>query len=97
MKISSNLNINNNSFDINKINTKKDNSSFSEYFNSSLDKLKDLQSDADNYKKILATGDVDNIHEVMIATEKAEIALQFTVNIQNKVVEAYKEIMRMQI
>jgi flagellar hook-basal body complex protein FliE len=44
-----------------------------------------------------AIGDIDNIHEVMIAQEKATVALQYTVQIRDKVLEAYNEIMRMQI
>jgi flagellar hook-basal body complex protein FliE len=39
----------------------------------------------------------DNLHQVMIASEKADIALQFTVQIRNKILEAYQEIMRMNV
>jgi flagellar hook-basal body complex protein FliE len=44
-----------------------------------------------------AAGRTDNIHQVMIAAEKSDIALQFTMQIRNKILDAYNEIMRMQI
>ena len=37
------------------------------------------------------------IHDIMLAAEKARLALDLTVSIRNKLVEAYQEIMRMQI
>ncbi len=73
------------------------NSTFSNYLKSALDEVNSLQINADNYKKMLATGEVNNLHEVMIASEKADVALQFTLNVRNKIMDAYKEIMRMQI
>jgi flagellar hook-basal body complex protein FliE len=45
----------------------------------------------------LMTGEADNTHEAMIAAEKADIALRLTIQIRNKVIDAYNEIMRMQI
>ena len=82
----------------NKINSKKENENiFSNYFKTALDKVNDLQNDSQKYKDMISTGNIDNIHEAMIAGEKASVALQFTINVQNKVIEAYKEIMRLQI
>ena len=43
----------------------------------------------------LAAGRIEDISEVMIAAEKASVALQLTIQVRNKVVEAYQEIMRM--
>ncbi|WP_100373208.1 flagellar hook-basal body complex protein FliE [Bacillus sp. FJAT-45037] len=45
----------------------------------------------------LAAGEIDNLHDVMITGQKASIALQATVEVRNKVMEAYQEIMRMQV
>lgn len=73
------------------------NIAFNDFLKSALDNVNKLQIEADNYKMMLATGQVDSIHEVMIASEKASLALQFTLSIRNKVIEAYREIMRMQI
>ncbi|MBO0961061.1 flagellar hook-basal body complex protein FliE [Neobacillus sp. MM2021_6] len=44
-----------------------------------------------------AAGNVENIHDVMIASQKAKLALELTVNVRDKAVEAYQEMMRMQI
>ncbi|NLM14005.1 MAG: flagellar hook-basal body complex protein FliE, partial [Epulopiscium sp.] len=56
-----------------------------------------LQKEADQVALDFAMGKTDNIHNVMIAQEKAGIALQFTVQVHNKVLEAYREIMRIQL
>lgn len=79
------------------INTKDPQASFENIFKNALDQVNDLQIQADEYDKLFATGQVDNIHQVMIASEKAEIAMQFTLSIRNKILDAYKEIMRMQV
>ncbi|KNF08809.1 flagellar hook-basal body complex protein FliE [Gottschalkia purinilytica] len=70
---------------------------FSDYLKQALDKVNDLQLEADNQNLLLATGQVENIHDVTIASEKAKIALDLTMAVRNKVVDAYREIMRMQI
>lgn len=64
------------------------------------DALKRVNSDqieAQELHKQLAAGQVDRLHDVMIAAEKASLGLQFTMQVRNKVVEAYQEVMRMQI
>jgi flagellar hook-basal body complex protein FliE len=43
-----------------------------------------------------AAGEIDNIHDVTIASQKAKVALELTVTIRDKAVEAYQEMMRMQ-
>ncbi|WP_427338626.1 flagellar hook-basal body complex protein FliE [Caloranaerobacter sp. DY30410] len=84
--VSKNISVNNNGKD-----------SFGKFLKEALDKVNSLQIEAERYNKLLAIGQIDNIHEVMIASEKANIALQLTLSIRNKVIDAYKEIMRMQI
>lgn len=54
-----------------------------------------LQSDAMTEK--LARGENVDLHQVMIASQKASITLQATLEVRNKVVEAYQEMMRMQV
>lgn len=71
--------------------------SFGEYLNSALMKVTDMENHAAQLKEDFALGKTDNIPEVLIAGEKASIALQFTMSIRNKIVDAYTEIMRMQI
>lgn len=90
-----------NPFDLNLQGTetkgKNDNVDFSSFLNNALDKVNELQLQSNEYKKLLATGTIDNLHDITIAAEKANIALQLTLSIRNKVVEAYQEIMRMQV
>jgi flagellar hook-basal body complex protein FliE len=53
---------------------------------------------ADEAEKKFAAGDPDiGIHEVMIAAEKAQIAVKYAVTMKNKMIEAYKELMNTQI
>lgn len=70
---------------------------FSKLLDNALNKVNQLQVESEKYKMLLSTGEVDNLHDVTIAAEKANIALQLTLSVRNKVVEAYQEIMRMQI
>jgi flagellar hook-basal body complex protein FliE len=56
-----------------------------------------LQKNADLQVERFATGDLKDIHEVMIAAQKANISLQLLVEIRNKMMESYRELMRMQV
>jgi|SRR5690554_1605735 len=62
-----------------------------------IDTVNGLENDADQLALQLAMGELEDIHELTIATQKAQIALQTAVEIRNKVVESYQEIARMQI
>ncbi len=54
-------------------------------------------SDAENEEIKLALGESDNTHDLAIAMQKASTALQYTVAVRDKFLEAYKELMNMQI
>lgn len=71
--------------------------SFTEVLRNSLEQVNQLQNEADQSAMALVVGKADNLHEVMIAGERAQLALQLTVAVRNKVVEAYQEISRMQV
>lgn len=71
--------------------------SFADFLKSAMYKASDLQHESQRLTEDFAAGKIDNIHEVMIAAEKADVALQFTMQIRNKILDAYNEIMRMQI
>lgn len=45
----------------------------------------------------LLSGDVNNLHEVPIAMTESELTLNLAIQVRNKVVEAYQEVMRMQV
>lgn len=71
--------------------------SFGQVLREKLQEVNQLQLQADELtKQFVAGGEVD-LHDVMLATEQANLALQLTVQIRNKIVEAYQEISRMQI
>ncbi len=70
---------------------------FSQIFKQTLDEVKAAQNHSDKLTNELVTGEVKDIHEVMIASQKASLSLQLTVQVRNKVVEAYQEVMRMQL
>lgn len=56
-----------------------------------------LQKDAAASAEKLALGDESYLHNTMIAYEKANLGLQLTIEVRNKIVEAYQEIMRIQM
>lgn len=45
----------------------------------------------------LAVGDADNLHDLMIRLEESRISLQLTLQVRNRVLEAYQDVMRMQV
>lgn len=55
-----------------------------------------LQAEQMTHKFVGGSNDVE-LHQVILATEKATLALQLTMQIRNKVIDAYQEIMRMQV
>ncbi len=71
--------------------------SFGEMLKSHLDEVNHLQTSADVAARKLASGQDKDIHNTMIAMEKAGVALQLTMQVRNKMLEAYQEIMRMQV
>jgi len=71
--------------------------SFATLLQQSLDQVNGLQHDADAAARGFALGLAPSMHGTMIAMEKADIALRLTMKIRNKVVEAYQDVMRMQV
>ena len=70
---------------------------FGDLFKQSLEKVNAAQHKSDEMTNQLITGEVKDVHEVMIASQKASLSLQLTLQVRNKVVEAYQEVMRMQV
>ena len=63
----------------------------------SLDQVNQLQSDANTAISDLATGRQTDIHQTMIAVEKASVSFELLMQIRNKVIAAYDKIMRTQV
>ena len=80
-----------------KTGVKEEGTSFADTLTESLDKVNDLQKQADKAIEDFATGQTRNIHETMIAVNKADIAFRLTMQVRNKIVEAYQEVMRTQV
>jgi len=71
--------------------------SFKELLKSALDSVQSLQTKADDSVKSLASGGAVDLHEVMIDLEQASLAMELTLQIRNKLMDAYKEITSMQV
>jgi len=52
---------------------------------------------ADEGMQQLATGEAQNLHQVMIALEEARIGMQLLVQVRNRLLETYQEVLRMQV
>jgi len=70
---------------------------FSTYLKNAIQDVNALQKTSEKLNQGLATGQVQDLHQVMIASQKAGVAIDMAMQLRNKAVEAYQEIMRMQI
>lgn len=64
---------------------------------SALDKVDNLQKTADSMAEKVASGNIEDTHKAMISMEHALMALDFTLQVRNKMLDAYQEIMRTQV
>ena len=71
--------------------------SFGTFLRDSMAEVDRLQKEAGRAAEELAAGRTENIHETMIALKKAEISFKMMMQIRNKIVKAYEEVMRMQV
>jgi flagellar hook-basal body complex protein FliE len=71
--------------------------SFSGILKGYLDNVDSSLKQSSNLTTKVATGEITNLHDVTIASQKAKIALELTVTVRDKAVESYNEIMRMQM
>lgn len=71
--------------------------SFGDLVRDALEQLNRLQVEANQAAIDLVAGEPVDLHDVMIAIEKANLGFQLALQVRNKLVEAYQEIMRMQV
>ena len=71
--------------------------SFDETLKQFVTDVNSLQNQASESIEKLATGEIADVHQVMIAVNEANTAMEFMLEIRNKIVEAYQEIMRMPV
>ncbi len=77
-----------------------DGTMFDAILNTAIDNIKTTNSylsDKENEEIRFAMGETENTHDLLIAIQKASTALQYTVAVRDKVLEAYRELMQMQI
>lgn len=70
---------------------------FSDFIKSTISQVSQSQTESDLSIQKLHSGEAQNLHDVMISVEQADISLRMLVQIRNKAIQAYEEIMRMQI
>lgn len=71
--------------------------SFASVLKKSLGEVNAMQQKADAAITALATGEKVSLHETMIAMEQADVSFRMMMQVRNKIVEAYQEILRMQV
>lgn len=71
--------------------------SFGALLEDSLTQVNSLQQQADVAITDLASGGPTTLHDTMIALEKADLSFRLMMQVRNKIVEAYQEIVRMQV
>lgn len=87
-------------YNANKTKVAEGNDMFSVMLNSAIDNLNTTNaylSDAENEEIKFALGETESTHDLMISLQKASTALQYTVAVRDKFLQAYREIMQMQI
>lgn len=71
--------------------------SFGDMLKSAISTVNELQKQSDKEIQKLMTGEAEDLHTTMIAVEKADLSFQMMMQVRNKIVQAYEEIMRMQV
>jgi flagellar hook-basal body complex protein FliE len=71
--------------------------SFGQVLKDSLKQVNALQHDADDAIQSLATGGTATLHDTMLAVQKAELSFKLMMQVRNKIVEAYQEVLRMTV
>lgn len=71
--------------------------SFSDIIKDKIREINKLQIDADTAIARVELSDSGSIHEAMIALEEASISFRAMMQVRNKILEAYQEVMRMQV
>lgn len=70
---------------------------FGDIMKSTIEQANQAQNTGDRAIEQLNTGNANSLHEVILAVEEADISLRMLVQMRNKALTAYEEIMRMQI
>ena len=71
--------------------------SFADLLSGLVDQVNDLQTTAGGLRDQMITGEAGDLHSIMIASEEAGIAMELLIEVRNKLVEAYQELLRMPV
>lgn len=71
--------------------------SFSEVLGSAVGAVENARADANTRVQNFLSGEGEDLHSVILATQKAELSFELFQQVRNKVVQAYQEVMRMQM
>lgn len=71
--------------------------SFGDFLKESINQVNQAQANSDKMTNALASGQNVELHDVMISAQKSSVTLTMAVEVRNKVIEAYQEMMRMQV
>jgi flagellar hook-basal body complex protein FliE len=66
-------------------------------FRQAVDQVEQFRTAANQQVNALLTGESEDIHSAIMATQKAELSFEMFLQVRNKVVQAYQEVMRQQI
>ncbi len=97
MEINNNLNVASVLNSLGSENKAEKESEFSDILSDALKNAQETEKVSDQGTADLLSGEDAGIHETMIAAEKAELALELALQVRNKAIDAYNEIMRMQL
>ena len=75
----------------------KDGGAFGKLVKDFAKEVNQAQERASDHVAKLSSGNVDNVHQAMIELGKAEITFNYMMQVRNKLIDAYKEVMRMQM
>jgi len=70
---------------------------FGDIFSNAIQSVKDTDAEKTQAEYLLSTGQLDNPATLTIASAKAELSVELLVNLRNKAVEAYDELMRISV
>jgi flagellar hook-basal body complex protein FliE len=70
---------------------------FQSMFEDAVNNVKQTDANVNSEVYKLATGQSDNLHDVVIASQKASLSVDLLVQLRDKVLDAYNEVMRMSV
>ena len=71
--------------------------SFADQLKNAVAEVNDLQTRREDMVEQMVTGEATEVHDVMIAAKESQLAFELLLEIRNKLLESYQEIMRMQV